>query len=133
MSRWTARRPWGSPRSAQSLAFRRHRATLLAVLSLLGVACAHDDQALPTGNGPVTETPLPNAKRWSDPANWPDGKGPVAVADVVIPKGTDILLDVSPPALATLRIDGSLTTDERDLELTVGSIHVFGSLIVGTE
>ena len=101
MSRWTARRLSASPRPAQSLAFRRHRATLLAFLSLLGVACAHDDQALPTGNGPVAETPLPNAKRWSDPANWPDGKVPAAGADVVIPKGTDILLDVSPPSLAT--------------------------------
>jgi cell migration-inducing and hyaluronan-binding protein len=107
---------------------------LLVILSLSsGVACSRDDLALPTGsNGPVTDPP-PNAKRWSDPASWPDQVVPAAGADVVIPKETEILLDVSPPSLSSLRIEGSLTADERDLELTANSIHVYGSLIVGTE
>ena len=134
MSRWSARRVSASPRPTQSLVIRRRGATVLAIFALsLGTACTQYDRALPTSSGPETETPLPNAKRWSDPANWPDGNVPEAGADVVIPEGTDILLDVSPPPLATLRIDGSLTVDERDLELTVGSIHVYGSFTVGTE
>ena len=70
---------------------------------------------------PVTET-LPNAKRWSDPATWPDQKVPTAGADVVIAKETDVLLDVSPPALSSIRIEGTLTADDRDLELTAGNV-----------
>jgi cell migration-inducing and hyaluronan-binding protein len=113
---------------------RRIATPLLAVLCLSSaVACEHDDLALPTGStSPASETP-PNAKRWSDPATWPDQAVPGAGADVVIPKGTDVLLDVSPAPLASLRIDGSLTADDRDLEITAASIHVYGALIVGTE
>ena len=113
---------------------RRHGATLLAVLSVaVSTACAHDDLALPTGSdSPATEPP-PNVKRWSDPASWPDRQVPVAGANVVIPKETDIVLDVSPAPLSSLRIEGTLTADERDLELTANDIHVYGSLIVGTE
>jgi cell migration-inducing and hyaluronan-binding protein len=116
-------------------AARRASVLLVTIVSLSPlVACTRDEKVLPTDSGgPVTETPSPNAKRWSDPANWPDQKVPVAGEDVVIAKGTDLLLDVSPPALSSLKIEGSLTADERDLELTAGSVHIFGSLIVGTE
>jgi hypothetical protein len=105
--------------------------TALCLSSLL--ACLGEDEILPTGAGPVGETPAPNVKRWSDPASWPDAKVPVAGADVVIPEGLDLVLDVSPPALASLKIEGSLTPDQRDLELTAGNIHVMGALTVGTE
>ena len=112
----------------------RAGAALLTILSLSMIgACAHDDAALPTSSGSTPWEPAPNAKPWSDPATWPDQTVPVAGADVVIPTGTDVLLDVSPPPLASLRIDGTLTADERDLELTAGSVNVFGSLIVGSE
>lgn len=133
MSRRKARHRSASPSFVRPS--RRHAATLVAALSLWSaVACARDDTPLPTGSGPVTEsTAPPNAKRWSDPASWPDQRVPGAGATVVIPAGTDLLLDVSPPPLASLKIEGSLVADERDLELTAGSIHVFGSLIVGTE
>jgi hypothetical protein len=118
-----------------ALAVARHAAaTFLTVLSLSPLAaCARDDLAVPTASGPTTETPASDVKRWSDPANWPDRKVPAAGADVVIPKGTDLVLDVSPPALASLRIEGTLTADDRDLELTAGNVHVFGALRVGTE
>jgi cell migration-inducing and hyaluronan-binding protein len=111
----------------------RSLAALVAVA--LVTACGHDDLTRPAvcTSTPVTETPQSSAQRWSDPASWPNGQVPRAGADVTIPKGTDLLLDVSPPALASLKIEGTLTADERDLELTAGSVHVFGALIVGTE
>src|SRR5688572_17077053 len=113
---------------------RPARVILLTALCVSSVvACSLDDMPLPTGSGgPVAEAP-PNVKRWSDPAIWPDGKVPAAGSDVVIPKGLDLVLDVSPPALSSLRIEGSLTADERDLEITAGNIHVHGLLAVGTE
>jgi len=47
-------------------------------------ACSRADEVLPTSSssGPVAETTLPpNAKRWLDPANWPEGKVPSAAGD----------------------------------------------------
>jgi len=117
-----------------TLVARRAAATLIAALLLWPLAaCARDDVLQPTLPGPVSDAPAPNAKRWSDPASWPGRQLPAAGADVVIPKGTAILLDVSPPALASLRIEGALTADERDLAIIAGSIHVFGTFTVGSE
>ncbi len=70
--------------------------------------------------------------RWSDPVTW-GGKVPVEGAAVTIPKGKTILLDVSPPPLGSLRIDGALIFDERDLELQTDWILIHGLLQVGTE
>ncbi len=54
--------------------------------------------------------------RWSDPASWPDGKVPRAGDAVKIGRDRDIVLDVSPPALRSLTIDGKLSfADDRDL------------------
>ena len=123
------------PRGADALVVLASRwavlAALIATFPLAG--CSQDELALPTGSDVVTEQPVPNAARWSDPASWPDQKVPVVGADLVIPKGTDILLDVSPPALSSLRIEGTLTADNKDLELIAGNIHVAGTLRVGSE
>ena len=129
----SARHCWPSTRSAVFV-WRRGAPLLVALMmSSVAAACAHDELTLPTDQAdPVAETP-PNAKRWSDPATWPDQHVPAGGADVVIPKGTDVLLDVSPAPLASLRIEGSLTVDERDLEISAGAIHVFGSLVAGSE
>jgi cell migration-inducing and hyaluronan-binding protein len=71
---------------------------------------------------------------WSDPATWPDGKVPRAGDTVTIEKGKDVLLDVSPPLLGGLRIDGKLSfSDKADIELTTESINVYGELEIGTE
>jgi cell migration-inducing and hyaluronan-binding protein len=78
------------------------------------------------------EPPLATA-RWSEPASWPGGAVPAAGADVTIPAGTAILLDVSPPPLKTLVVDGALEFDRRDLALTAERIQVGGTLRVGTE
>ena len=74
-------------------AARRASVLLVTIVALSPlVACTRDERVLATGSGgPVTETPPPNAKRWSDPANWPDHKVPVAGEDVVIAKGTDVV------------------------------------------
>src|SRR5579875_1054144 len=70
---------------------------------------------------------------WSNPATWPDGKVPAKGDTVTIAKGKDVLLDVSPPPLGGLRIDGKLSfSDNADIELTTESIVVHGELEIGT-
>ena len=134
MSRRAARRLSASLRLTSPLVTRRVAAVVaVSAIISLGAACSRDETPLPTDSSPVGATSQPNAKRWSDTASWPDGKLPAAGADVLIPKGTDILLDVSPPPLASLRIDGSLTTADRDLQLTAANVHVYGLLAVGSE
>ena len=72
--------------------------------------------------------------RWSDPATWPSRKVPVAGDKVTIEKGRDVVLDVSPPALGSLTINGKLSfADNKDLELTTEWIMVHGELEIGTE
>jgi cell migration-inducing and hyaluronan-binding protein len=51
----------------------------------------------------------------------------------VVPAGTKIVLDVSPPPLGTLRIDGTLAFRDKDLSLSADWIVVHGKLKVGTE
>ncbi len=71
---------------------------------------------------------------WSDPATWPDKKVPVAGDKVTIERGKDVVLDVSPPPLNGLHIEGKLSfADKKDLELTTEWIMVHGELAIGTE
>ena len=54
--------------------------------------------------------------RWSDPATWPDRKVPGKGDAVTIAKDKAVVLDVSPPALRSLTIDGKLSfASNRDL------------------
>jgi G8 domain/FG-GAP-like repeat len=63
---------------------------------------------------------------WSSPATW-GGALPRAGDVVTIPAGKRILLDVSPPSLKSLLIEGSLTFDSsKDLNLTADWIVVSG-------
>ncbi|WP_218081586.1 G8 domain-containing protein [Anthocerotibacter panamensis] len=74
-------------------------------------------------------------QRWSDPATW-GGVLPQAGSVVTIPAGQTVLLDISPPALKSLTVQGQLTFDKRDLNLTSDWIMVMGSgseLRIGTE
>jgi hypothetical protein len=76
----------------------------------------------------------PGVSRWSDPATWPNRKVPAAGDKVIIGKDKNVLLDVSPPALAGLSIDGKLTfSNDADLELTTEWIMLHGELTIGTE
>jgi len=71
---------------------------------------------------------------WSDPASWPNKKVPAAGDKVEIASGKEVILDVSPPALHGLTINGKLTfADKSDLELSTEWVMVHGELQVGTE
>jgi cell migration-inducing and hyaluronan-binding protein len=102
---------------------------------LYGTAVAAQEQH---AHAPVDAGAAPAATksvRWSDPATWPDGKVPAAGDAVTIPRDMDVLLDVSPPALRSLTVNGKLRfSDERDLELVTEWIYVpGGELEIGTE
>ncbi|MFZ8929527.1 MAG: G8 domain-containing protein [Pseudohongiellaceae bacterium] len=72
--------------------------------------------------------------RWSDPATWPGNEVPSEGDRVTIATGQEVTLDVTPPALGGLTINGKLSfADESDLELTTEWVMVFGELEIGTE
>ena len=104
--------------------------TILLCLSPLLFACSSEDATAP-GGGP-DQPPIALTSRWSEPSTWPDGVVPAAGASITIATGKAVLLDVSPPALSALKIDGALVFDEKDLALTSGSIVVTGTLRIGT-
>jgi hypothetical protein len=73
--------------------------------------------------------------RWSDPKSWPGGKVPREGDAVTIGKGRNILLDVTPPALRSLTIEGKLSfSNDKDLGLTTEWIYLpGGELDIGSE
>jgi cell migration-inducing and hyaluronan-binding protein len=99
----------------------------LGVLCSALFACSTENPTDPSDPGPE-----PATMRWSDPAAWADGHVPAAGAEVTIPEGRTVLLDVSPPPVASMTIDGTLVFDEADLDLTAGWIIVHGTLRIGT-
>jgi cell migration-inducing and hyaluronan-binding protein len=105
----------------------RHPVSLAALLVLLVAACA-TDQTAPPDDPPGT----PAVTAWSSPSSWPGGVVPVAGAAVTIPAGGRIRLDVSPPVLRSLTIEGTLEVDEsKDVSLTAGWIAVHGTFRAG--
>ncbi len=108
---------------------RRHsvfRASLVPALLLGGVFAVVGAQEARAASIKPTN--------WSDPATWPDQKVPVAGDKVTIESGKDVVLDVSPPPLNGLHIEGKLSfADKKDLELTTEWIMVHGELDVGSE
>src|SRR5688500_4207524 len=121
--------PWSSSRAGGSVS-KRHRSFLLAwllpaflLVSVFAVVQAQEGRA-----------PAARPTNWSNPATWPNGKVPVAGDAVTIAKGKEVMLDVSPPALGSLTIDGKLSfANNRDLELTTEWIMLHGELEIGTE
>src|SRR5687768_13554303 len=109
---------------------KRHRSFLLASLlpafllvSVFAVVQAQEGRS-----------PSVRPARWSDAATWPDRKVPRAGDKVTIAAGKEVILDVSPPALGGLTINGKLTfADKSDLELTTEWVMVHGELAIGTE
>jgi len=80
----------------------------------------------------------PSAARtllWSDPASWPDGKVPGEGDAVTIGRDMDVVLDVDPPALRSLTIDGKLSfSDDLDIGLETEWIYLRGGeLRIGSE
>jgi len=97
-------------------------ALLVPAVSLVGVSAV------------VQAQEKSSATRWSDPATWPNRKVPVAGDKVTIGRDKDVVLDVSPPALGGLSIDGKLSfSNDADLELTTEWIMVHGELAIGSE
>ncbi len=104
----------------------------IAVLIILA-SCSNGTNVTPPPPAgpppPVTPpgpTPGQQSFKWSDPNAW-GGKVPAAGATVTIPANKYIVLDVSPPALKGLQIDGGLVFDDKDLELTSNWVMVHGS------
>jgi cell migration-inducing and hyaluronan-binding protein len=80
------------------------------------------------------KTSTASAKRWSDPATWPDKKVPTKDAVVTIARDMNVILDVTPQALHGLTINGKLSfADDKDLALAAEWIMVHGELEIGTE
>jgi hypothetical protein len=80
------------------------------------------------------KTSTASAKRWSDPATWPDKKVPGKDAAVIIDKDMNVVLDVTPPPLRSLTINGKLSfADNKDLELSTEWVMVHGELEIGTD
>src|SRR5712671_2326239 len=78
--------------------------------------------------------PGAKATNWSDPATWPNRKVPVAGDKVIIEKGKQVVLDVTPPALNGLTIEGKLSfANTKDIDLTTEWIMLHGELEIGTE
>jgi G8 domain len=101
--------------------------TLLVPALLLGSALAVVQAA---EQGPR----LAKATKWSEPRTWPNRKVPAAGDKVVIEVGKSVILDVSPPALNGLTINGTLRfSDAADLELTTEWVMIHGELEIGTE
>jgi hypothetical protein len=74
------------------------------------------------------------ATKWSDPATWPNRKVPAAGEKVEIASGKEVILDVSPPALGGVTINGKLTfADNADVELATEWVMIHGELAIGTE
>jgi cell migration-inducing and hyaluronan-binding protein len=79
-------------------------------------------------------SPAVKATRWSDRATWPNRKVPRAGDKVTIASGKAVILDVSPPALGGVTIEGKLSfADNADVELTTEWIMLHGELEIGTE
>jgi hypothetical protein len=122
----------------------RSRAILAAFLILVVVGAAafviphisssRSSLVSPKINAATPINHLPRLLNWSNPATW-QGHIPAAGSRVVIPSGRSILLDTSPPPLASLTIQGTLVCAEKDLSLSADWILIPGGglLLCGSE
>jgi len=101
---------------------------LPAACLVLILACARE-----TTEPDYLPAPGPELRAWSDPATWPGRRLPGAGAEVVIPAGMRVVLDMSPPPLRSLLVEGELHAGDRDVELSAGWIMVHGLLQAGSE
>ena len=112
-------------------------ALLLPVSLLLGMSAeagaqeTHEHMDMPA----QAASSAAHRSRWSDPASWPDGKVPRAGDAVTIGRDRDIVLDVNPPALRSLTINGKLSfSNDLDIELKTDWIYLpGGELDIGSE
>jgi hypothetical protein len=96
----------------------------LILSALAAVGCASS----------VTAQEAVSSGNWSEASTWSGGAVPQAGGIVTIASGQTVLLDVSPPALGGMTINGKLRfSDESDLALSTEWIMVHGELEIGTE
>ena len=101
---------------SRSSGFSLLAATFVAVTVTVG---AQAQEAVSDGN-------------WSDPSTW-GGAVPEAGDTVTIGAGLDVVLDVSPPPLNGMTLDGRLSfSNAADLELTTEWILLRGELQIGS-
>lgn len=108
----------------------RHLAIVTAVSLLIAMAasCSSDS------NTTLTEPPPPpSSVKWSNADSWPSHAVPVGNEAVVVPAGVTMILDITPPALQSLVIQGTLIFADSDLALSANFIQVKGALRIGTE
>jgi cell migration-inducing and hyaluronan-binding protein len=118
----------------------RHLVSLLLPVSLLlgagtGAVAQEHHAHEQAAEGPATAPSAVRTVLWSDPAAWPSGAVPGEGDAVTIGEDTHVVLDVSPPALRSLTIQGKLSfSDERDISLATEWIYLpGGELEIGTE
>src|SRR6516162_7643341 len=112
--------------TAMRMTYRLFLSLFLPVLLFLGGSAVVGAQKESSSAG--------KGGRWSDPATWSDKKVPAEGAIVTINQGMDVVLDVTPPPLHGLTINGKLSfADNKDLELTTEWVMVHGELEIGTE
>jgi cell migration-inducing and hyaluronan-binding protein len=71
---------------------------------------------------------------WSDSSTWSGGAVPEEGDIVTIGAGLDVVLDVSPPALNGMNLNGKLSfADDNDVELTTEWVLLRGELQAGSE
>src|SRR5688500_16810445 len=94
---------------------------MLATATSVAAQDSHDHAAV-AEEGPAGPV---RTMRWSDPAAWPDGRVPAAGDAVTIARDMAIVLDITPPALRSLTVDGKLTfSDEIDIALETDWIYL---------
>ena len=108
---------------------------LLASASLLPVAAVAQDDHAQMDHAAAAPSAIERSVNWSDPSAWPDGEVPGEGDAVTIARGTEVVLDVSPPALRSITVNGALRfADDRDLSLETEWIYLRGgTLQIGSE
>ena len=101
-----------------------------ALASALIVTTDPSNRALAAST--VTARKARGVQQWSDPATW-GGALPSKDDQVRIPSGAAVKLDTSPPELAGLQVDGTLSFAEKNLELKTDWLIVHGTLRIGKE
>jgi hypothetical protein len=112
--------------------FRLLRTSWLVPVALLlgaGTGLQAQESHAHAGMGASADASATAKKKglWSDPASWPDRRVPVEGDAVTIGRDMAVVLDVNPPALRSLTIQGKLSfSDELDIELATDWIYVPG-------
>ncbi|MEO5824940.1 MAG: G8 domain-containing protein [Gemmatimonadales bacterium] len=108
---------------------RRPLNCLAAMALFAGCAPDVEDSIVAPPPPPPNAAPL-----WSDPATWAPLPVPVLGTDVVVPAGRTVILDVSPPPLGKVMVEGTLVVSpDLDLAMSANAVIVSGTFQVGTE